>query len=236
LKYRPPRVFANARTPRSLAARRGSPERRLVPGSGFLNILLLPGGALACILRRDLPFVDQGGSAGRGLNAGRRRGAGAAAPQSGFLPTPRRCIDARDRTRSSISAPVERRRVLVEEAKAARIPASARRRAGHRVKHRPLPDQQHRASPPRGRAGAPLRAARFLFRYRDAPAGMTSSSGRAAGLILRARTVSAWTPHPPHAAARLSAAASLEARFPQPTPPSRWRRGALACFLPSGIV
>jgi len=109
---------------------------------------------------------------------------------------------------------------------------------GHRVKHRPLPDQQHRASSPRGRAGAPLRAARFLFRYRDAPAGMTSSSGRAAGLILRARTVSAWTPHPPHAAARLSAAASLEARFPQHTPPSRWRRGALklACFLPSGIV
>ena len=127
---RPPRVFANARTPRSLAARRGSPERRLVPGSGFLNLLLLPGGALACILRRELPFLDQGGSAGRGLNAGRRRGAGAAAPQSGFLPTPRRCIDARDRTRSSISAPVERRRVLVEEAKAARIPEIARRGAG----------------------------------------------------------------------------------------------------------
>ena len=149
---------------------------------------------------------------------------------------PSRWLDVRDRTRAATHARVERCRVLVEEAKAARIPASARRRAGHRVKHRPLPDQQHRASSPRGRAGAPLRAARFLFRCRDAPAGMTSSSGRAAGLILRALTVSAWTPHPPHAAARLSAAASLEARFPQHTPPSRWRRGALACFLPSGIV
>jgi len=145
---------------------------------------------------------------------------------------PSRWLDVRDRTRAATHARVERCRVLVEEAKAARIPASARRRAGHRVKHRPLPDQQHRASSPHGRAGAPLRAARFLFRYRDAPAGMTSSSGRAACLILRARTASAWTPHPPHAAARLSAAASLEARFPQHTPPSRWRRGALACFLP----
>ena len=66
----------------SPAARRGSPGRRGVPGSGFLNILLLPGGALACFLRRDLPVVDLAGLAGRGPTTGRRRGAGAAAPQS----------------------------------------------------------------------------------------------------------------------------------------------------------
>ena len=58
-------------------------------------------------------------------------------------------------------------------------------------KHRP--DKQSSSTVPRPRAAAPVRpcgrrAGRFLFRYRDAPAGMTSSSGRP-GLILRARTV-----------------------------------------------
>jgi len=54
-------------------------------------------------------------------------------------------------------------------------------------------DKQTSSTVPRPRAAALVhpcgrRAGRFLFRYRDTPAGTTSSSGRP-GLILRARTV-----------------------------------------------
>ena len=89
LKYRPPPVHPGSLPKPGRLARRtprlaGAPPRAVeaVPSTYFY---LLAAPLLACflrLLRQDLPFVDQGGSAGRGPTTGRRRGAGAAAPQS----------------------------------------------------------------------------------------------------------------------------------------------------------
>ena len=149
--YRPPPGLCQDAPP---TARRGSPERRRVPGSGSLNLLLLTGGAPACFL---LPGCAAAFSSRRreGRSHPSKRGA---APDTVALGDQIHTGTRRPRTAARVVPPL----LMLDE-------HDPPFNNGGCFKHRP--DQQHRASSPRQTSSMsrsmrwrPVRPWRRMFR------------------------------------------------------------------------